>query len=86
MTLVPATTFELKRDSEARRYEAILRRYKHPDQKIARDEMRAAGRCINGPRSGDPHAPSKYGVIHGEVVSGGKCQRCLDVHKGKHKR
>lgn len=46
----------------------------HPDQKLVRDAKRAAGICINGgPRSR---------VVHGPVVRGGKCQRCIDVHKG----
>jgi hypothetical protein len=42
--------------------------------KLRRDRLRAQGRCINGPI--DPNKPT----IHGPVVRGGKCQRCLDVH------
>ncbi len=47
---------------------------RHPKAKARRDALRAAGICINGgPRSR---------VVHGDVVSAGKCQRCIDVHKG----
>lgn len=48
--------------------------------KIRRDALREAQRCINGPREGFVGA---RGVVHGEVVRGGKCQRCLDVHGRK---
>lgn len=44
--------------------------------KLSRDEKRAAGLCINGPLSGNV---GKSGVVHGPVVSGGRCQRCLDA-------
>lgn len=43
-------------------------------------ERRSAGRCINGPSSG---YVSRRGTVHGEVVRGGKCQRCIDVHAGR---
>jgi hypothetical protein len=47
----------------------------HPKAKVRRDALRAAGLCINGgPRSK---------VVHGPVVSGGRCQRCEDVKSGK---
>jgi hypothetical protein len=45
----------------------------HPKAKIRRDALRAANLCINGgPRSKVPH---------GEVISGGRCERCLDVYR-----
>lgn len=45
----------------------------HPKVKARRDALRAAGICINsGPGSR---------VEHGPVISGGKCQRCKDLHK-----
>ncbi len=51
----------------------------YPELKLRRDELRAAGLCINGPKAG---GVSKNGIAHGPVVSGGKCQRCVDVHRG----
>lgn len=52
----------------------------HPDAKLSRDQLRAENRCINGPR--DPQkTKGLLGVEHGKVVSGGKCQRCIDVWK-----
>lgn len=42
-----------------------------PKMKVRRDALRAAGRCINGPAIGVG--------IHGDVVRGGKCERCLAV-------
>jgi hypothetical protein len=47
----------------------------HPKAKIRRDGLRAAKLCING----GWFLPRKGQVVHGPVVSGGKCQRCLDV-------
>lgn len=44
--------------------------------KTRRDANRADGRCINASRSG------RGKVQHGEVVRGGRCQRCLDVKRG----
>lgn len=44
-----------------------------------RSELRAAGKCINGPLVGNV---GMHGARHGEVVRGGKCQRCIDVHRG----
>lgn len=47
----------------------------HVKMKVRRDALRAAKKCINGgPRSR---------VVHGPVVSGGRCQRCIDVKQGK---
>jgi hypothetical protein len=54
----------------------------HPKMKQRRDMLRAQGRCINGPVVGDT---SKRGVAHGPVVSGGKCERCMVVHRGSNK-
>ena len=52
----------------------------YPRQKRMRDLLREEKRCINGPR--DPNQVRGVGgVEHGPVVSGGKCQRCLDVCK-----
>ncbi len=48
-----------------------------PDAKLRRDEMRAAGRCINGTLDGS--VSKRHGIVHGAVVKGGKCQRCQDV-------
>jgi hypothetical protein len=44
-----------------------------------RDALRAANRCINGPKVGNV---GSRGVVHGPVVKAGKCQRCVDVHDG----
>ncbi len=38
--------------------------------------LRAAGRCIAGPAEG---FVGYRGVIHGPVVSGGRCARCLEA-------
>lgn len=46
--------------------------------KLRRDELRALGKCINGPLVGNV---GRHGVVHGEVVKGGKCQRCIDVYE-----
>lgn len=50
----------------------------HPDRKVRRDELRAAERCINGPKVGNV---GRRGVVHGPVVKHGRCQRCLDVYE-----
>jgi hypothetical protein len=53
----------------------VIAEVTHPKAKVRRDALRAAGLCINGgPRSK---------VVHGPVVSGGRCQRCEDVKSGK---
>jgi len=44
---------------------------------LRRATLRAAGRCINGPLE---DRPGRHGVVHGPVVRGGKCQRCIDVY------
>jgi hypothetical protein len=44
---------------------------------IRRETLRALGRCINGPI--DDRPGRRAGLVHGPVVSGGKCQRCVDV-------
>jgi hypothetical protein len=62
---------------------------KHPKSKERRDRMRELGICINAsfllPRpDGTPRKPPAFNrpmVEHGPVVAGGKCQRCIDVHK-----
>jgi hypothetical protein len=84
----PVKTFTFPpADADIRAARAVVRggmaRYKHPAQKVTRDQMRELGRCINGPRDLDidPQTPSKSGIVHGPVVSGGKCQRCIDVHR-----
>lgn len=43
-----------------------------------REQLRAANRCINGPLEDRPG--KKYGVVHGPVVQGGKCQHCINTH------
>ncbi len=43
-----------------------------------RDRLRSIGQCINGPEVG---IVSRLGTEHGPVVSGGKCQRCIDLAK-----
>ncbi len=51
-------------------------------REISRDrkaKLRDAGRCINGPLFDGPSM--RRHIVHGPVVSGGKCQRCLDVHE-----
>ena len=52
---------------------------RHPQLKLERDKLRDAKRCINGPRDPERAAGRARGVVHGEVVRAGKCQRCLDV-------
>lgn len=54
-----------------------VREIRHTHIKWVRDELRATGRCICGPRTG---YVSKNGVVHGPVVLGGKCLRCVVVH------
>ncbi len=54
-------------------------RYERRQSKARHDLLRALGRCINGPVE---DRPGKRGVVHGPVVSGGRCQRCIDVKKG----
>lgn len=39
--------------------------------------LRMHGRCICGPLDG---YRGKHGAVHGPVVRGGKCQRCIDQH------
>jgi hypothetical protein len=58
---------------------------KHPELKTERDGLRAARRCINGPRDPNQTKGRSRGVEHGAVVSGGRCQRCLDVAHPKKK-
>jgi hypothetical protein len=43
-----------------------------------REQLRAAGKCINGPRVGNV---GRGGVEHGPVVRSGKCQRCIDIYR-----
>ena len=59
------------------------KRVLHPELKIQRDKLRAENRCINGPRDPAMAAGRAQGVVHGDVVRGGKCQRCIDVHSGE---
>ncbi len=49
------------------------------DNTARRRDLSKAGRCINGPIEDRPG--KRHGVVHGPVVSGGKCQRCIDVAK-----
>lgn len=58
----------------------------HPGAKARRDVLKALGLCINAA------LPPEYRRIrcrpstmqHGAPVSpSGKCQRCVDIHKGK---
>ena len=53
------------------------RRSESQDRKQA---LRDAGRCINGTLTGEPS--KRTGTIHGPVVSGGKCARCIAIHRG----
>lgn len=46
-----------------------------------RDRLRAANRCVNGPLEDRPG--KRGGIVHGPVISGGKCQRCLDAAHGR---
>ncbi len=46
-----------------------------------RDRLNALALCINGPDSARPSLRS--GIVHGPVVSGGKCARCIARHKGQ---
>ncbi len=57
------------------------REVKHPDSKVVRDELRATGRCICGPRDPNTNVGKRHGVEHGPVVRGGRCQRCVDIAK-----
>lgn len=45
-----------------------------------RQQLRRANRCINGPLEDRPG--KRLGVIHGQPVRGGKCQRCIDACRG----
>lgn len=47
--------------------------------KSRHDRLRAANKCINGPEVGNVSIRS--GIEHGPVVSGGRCQRCVDAKK-----
>lgn len=47
------------------------------DRRIA---LKAYGLCICGPSQG---FVSRNGIVHGEVVSGGRCQRCINQKKGR---
>ncbi len=46
--------------------------------KLRRAILRLSGLCINGPL---PESRVGSRVDHGEVVSGGKCQGCVDKHR-----
>jgi hypothetical protein len=48
--------------------------------KSRREILKEAGQCIGGPLVG---FVGKGGAVHGPVVRGGKCQRCITVHKGR---
>ena len=54
-----------------------MREIAYPDMKLVRDRLRSEGVCINGPRDGS--SISKNGVVHGPVVQGGRCQRCVEI-------
>jgi len=56
----------------------------HVKMKVRRDELRRRRLCINGPL-GQRRPSSRRVVAHGPVVSGGKCQYCIDVHRGSNK-
>lgn len=60
-----------------RRYRTSLERRQTSADR--RRELVAANRCINGPKESDV---GHRGVKHGPVVRGGKCQRCINVHRG----
>lgn len=55
----------------------------HPKLKERRDRLRAEGRCINGPAPWSRSYRTQL-VEHGPVVSGGRCQRCIDVKRRSH--
>lgn len=68
---------------------AYTREVTHPKAKERRDKMRALGICINSSlvieRKFDGtlrSPPCGQRVEHGPAVKAGKCQRCLNVHKG----
>lgn len=48
-----------------------------------RDRLRAMNLCINGPAPWVTK-PRPTTVEHGPVVSGGRCQRCLDIKRRSH--
>lgn len=48
------------------------------ETQLRREELRKVNKCINGPLVGNV---GRGGVVHGEVVHGGKCQRCFDLYK-----
>jgi hypothetical protein len=57
----------------------------YPDLKARRDQMRELRWCICGPFA-PPGTPSRRcRVQHGPVVRGGKCARCLAVHRGSNR-
>jgi hypothetical protein len=51
----------------------------HPKAKDRRDAMRAANVCINGTKVGAAPRPGR--LVHGPVIQGGRCARCIDVAK-----
>jgi hypothetical protein len=77
MTLDGATEVASGRLRPSRTRKLFVR---HPKARERRDQLFAAGICING------HLPeSTNGQIrieHGPpVTAGGKCKRCADIHK-----
>ena len=57
---------------------ATIEDVEHVKHKVRRDMLRLEGRCICGPVVG---FVSRNGVVHGPVVRGGRCQRCIDARK-----
>jgi hypothetical protein len=57
-------------------------RYRADCSRDRRIVLKAHGLCICGPGPGQGFT-SRNGVVHGPVVSGGRCQRCIDLKKGK---
>lgn len=61
-----------------------------PKGKIRRDKLKELGICINGQLPEDARSGRLFErplVEHGPpVTKGGKCQRCVDVHKKSYRR
>lgn len=55
---------------------------RHPDVKAWRDRLRELNLCICGPAPWALHPRSR--VEHGPVVSGGRCQRCIEIKRRTH--
>jgi hypothetical protein len=78
VVVAPDVRPSLRRNDSARTYRTTEEQ--RLIAKLHRDANRAEGKCINAPRVGDV---GRGGVAHGPPVTGGKCQHCRDVSRGR---